>query len=78
MNKVMHKKRQERNYMVSKRLKQLMKQKKLDAEDLSRLSGVDLQRIKRIESGESLVNVVNAIRISKALGCSVEKVFGGE
>lgn len=52
--------------------------KGLSQEELSRLSRVPRTTISAIESGKVIPSVEHAIKISRALGCKVEELFGEE
>jgi len=60
------------------RVKEERLRKGLSQEELSRLSGVPRTTISAIESGKVIPSVEHAIKISKALGCKVEELFGVE
>ena len=56
------------------RLFRLKKQWTLD--ELSRRSGISRVSLTRYELGERVPNVTTALKICRALGCTVEELYG--
>ena len=50
--------------------------KRWTLEELARNSGVSRVSLTRYELGERVPNVTTALKIGKALGCTVEELYG--
>lgn len=59
-------------------IKKIRTQKKLTQTKLGQLSGIERTAIVRIESGSQGLSASNALKIAKALGCTVEELFTRE
>lgn len=61
--------------MIGNNIKKIRKQKKLSQEKLARLSDISLNTLTKIESGFSKTpNIKTIVKISKALGISIDKL----
>ncbi|MFN7065957.1 MAG: substrate-binding domain-containing protein [Aquificaceae bacterium] len=60
------------------RIKEYRQKLGLSQEDLSRLTGIPRTTISSIESGKVIPSVDYAIKLAKAFGCGVERLFGEE
>lgn len=60
------------------RLRELREARGVSAVALARLAEVERQTVYAIEAGNYVPNTLVALRIARALGSSVEEIFGGE
>ncbi len=63
---------------MKNRVKEYRLKRGLSQEELSKLCGIPRTTISAIESGKAVPSVDYAIKLSKALGCSVEELFVSE
>jgi len=66
------------NKRQSSKLRELREARGVSAAALARLAEVERQTVYAIEAGSYVPNTLVALRIARALGSTVEEIFGGE